>query len=957
MTSRRRIVVSAFTLPMFTLLLAGCPGEVDIDGPVADCNDPDSIFYPCEEEIDPDYIDPCLGDDPPGPPECPDAPPPPDDPDDPNIPPGQYLAYGESCYNCHANNDYNTPTAIEHPHPWQDLRCTHCHAGRPDRAGIEAHIPPPPGLSYNQIQNDFGTPTGFWAEFNRRSLTGIDKIGEYTVNGETFTGLEWLQFINPGDLRVVTQGQSCGSAGCHVEQVEKVSRSVIATNVGLWSTARFAVGIANEYPDRAQLDRNTLADVGPRAVSNPGYTAGDRKIGEVPSLRENTEYAGQNMRDNYTDYTANAVANSRYDGANEGQPDLDGRAQGFVTRQLLSTTFTIQCGDCHLYSAGQNDRYADFRSSGCTSCHFEYAADGVSRSRGYQRLWRQGEGPQDPDAIAPGERSHPRDHRIRNVAKEVNGAYIRGIADRSCVACHQGSNRTVLQYWGYRIDPEEYLANDVPNPFVAENVTFAIDGPPPGSIAPPLYDPQVNNQTYHGLNLATQIIALEDYDGDGLDDSPPDIHHRRGLGCIDCHGSNEMHGDGRIYSRMSQQVAITCENCHGTVDRNARTDEGGYAVDSWGRRVTNVQRDAAGEFWLRSRVTGRLHYLPQLRDVIYNNNKNNPSTQQQVYNELASFAKGRYDNDNRTGRGPIQQNLQIRQGFSHTGDATADGYYTRGGMTCASCHAGWQNNCVGCHLDLEYDQNLVDQFSNITGERIYTALDATFRYTNPVSQFLGVTSHGKIGWFQPEMKMFFSFVDYNNDNSVDEFDGKLTYSDRLGYGSNTAHQLRGNNQALGFNQFSPHSIQGRMRNFDNKDANNPLRFAGLGAVKDCVSCHLVDGEDQLGNAVDTVNDADAVLWVRKVLGIDDGGYYDFDRFGEPIFNGIGDPNDIAYRTGIVVDENTGAVYSGSTVPLAASANGGVPSPVTGMTGPLTLEYILRQLDPNRTLDTVYMRRQ
>src|SRR4030095_16809825 len=47
---------------------------------------------------------------------------------------------------------------------------------------------------------------------------------------------------------------------------------------------------------------------------------------------------------------------------------------------LFHAQVQFTCADCPLGSAGQNTRYGDFRSSGCTSCHMRYSQDGRSHS-------------------------------------------------------------------------------------------------------------------------------------------------------------------------------------------------------------------------------------------------------------------------------------------------------------------------------------------------------------------------------------------------------------------------------------------------------------------------------------------------------------------------------------------------------------------------------------------------
>jgi hypothetical protein len=42
-------------------------------------------------------------------------------------------------------------------------------------------------------------------------------------------------------------------------------------------------------------------------------------------------------------------------------------------------------------------------------------------------------------------------------------------------------------------------------------------------------------------------------------------------------------------------------------------------------------------------------------------------------------------------------------------------------MACYSCHAAWSTGCIGCHLQLQYNDNNANYFfSNVTGERIVT---------------------------------------------------------------------------------------------------------------------------------------------------------------------------------------------------------------------------------------------
>lgn len=728
----------------------------------------------------------------------------------------------ESCMACHngaSANDYSGP-GLSNPHPFQgaaNILCSQCHGGNPQATGkAQAHTPPPPAIGDRQKQT-----VDQYAWFNRLTLAGLDKQPDYTLNGRTYTALDFLQFVNPGDLRVVSRNRGCGLAGCHGgEHADWVSRaSPIGTEVGFFSAAMYHIGVDNSIPEHRGLYQDTAADYAFREVRDPNFTPANAKTGQVGWLKEVPEYAqwGTGEIWNNPDFDVANLVDDIYNAANGDPPAKSGRVRNNTAlAKLYQEQVSITCGDCHAGSAGANNRYADFRSSGCTACHMEYSLDGRSRSTDPNVNKLE---PANPDAIAAPERPHIETHQIRNVAKVLdNGAFVRGISDRACVGCHQGSNRTVLQYWGIRLDQNQDLVNNFQYP--ANPVTFTNTAQDER-----LFDPAVNNVTFNGRN-ANQYILNEDYDGDQRDDTPADVHYEAGLGCIDCHGSRDVHagteGDptsGNIVSRMDQTVKITCENCHGGIDGYADTKpclsydgrQASCAKDSANNAMPHVTKDPQGNYWLTSRVDGQRHYLPQTKDTVYNTNKRNPINQRLIYNAKASYAMGRLDGTLENGTGPQQTNPNlVGQGFSHTDR-----------LDCVSCHGSWTNNCTGCHLRTQYDANPANYFfSNITGERIVLKqANADFTYISPVNMYLGVNSKGKVTQFSAGMKVFYRYTDRNgNDSQV------YTFSDRNGEGNNPNYLGRNPHPALGNYQMAAHTIRGKVT------ANNE-------GPRYCVACH------------------------------------------------------------------------------------------------------------------------
>jgi len=43
----------------------------------------------------------------------------------------------------------------------------------------------------------------------------------------------------------------------------------------------------------------------------------------------------------------------------------------------------------------------------------------------------------------------------------------------------------------------------------------------------------------------------------------PDVHHRAGLGCVDCHLHTELMGDGEAHVHKEEALELHCETCHG----------------------------------------------------------------------------------------------------------------------------------------------------------------------------------------------------------------------------------------------------------------------------------------------------------------------------------------------------------------------------------------------------------
>jgi hypothetical protein len=777
-------------------------------------------------------------------------PPPPPPPPEP-LPPS-------TCKTCHAPNDYNGQYSIEDPHPWVSIDCVGCHGGDGTATNpVFAHVCPPPeiGSRYQQVFDQ----RAFFLSYTR---AGVQLLPNYTCpqqNGQQkqTSPLEWLAFVNPGDLRAGRGSEQTGPLGCakcHQSINDSVSRSVMGNATGLNSGTRHGIGAPNKYPERrgrtAATDWNTMADYGATAIENPDYDPNNRVLGEVPSLKQPEVFTGAAFRNNNA-YTADVVNNS-LEVNNVNAENYPNGINNNVAEQLFQEVLNQACTGCHLQSHYNNFRAGDYRSAGCSACHFQTGVLGRSASTDPNLDKYE---PVNPNFLTPGEQSHIVDHRIRNVSKftirqDGTSFITQGVDNNNCIICHEGSNRTVAQYAGYRLDQNQDLTNNNFYPS-ANNVTFT-------------YKTELFGENQFFNNRAvTQWIDTEIWQADVAtqDETPPDVHHEAGMGCIDCHGTGALHGEGQIYSRMkiqTHQSDTLCETCHGSIDAYA-PNNGQNVLDQSGTPLTNIIVNNAnrGDFWLVSKLTGRLHYIPQVKDTLNatyagGGGKVYPPGShrvgQPIFNWVSAYSKGRYQSaqDLRDGIGPEQPNnaaIQIPEGFSHI-----DGYYgaqvgeKNKGLECYTCHSAWQNNCIGCHLDAEYDDNQANYFySQVTGERIYFNVNANFVYQNPINFMLGINDRGKISPYQG-LHRFFSYTDLNGDTS-----NRVSYADRNGLGNDPQLKNANRNQfpALQNQPFTPHTTRNRYT-------------ASAIGQRGCLDCHLPNANqvfitDQQNQTYDITN--------------------------------------------------------------------------------------------------------
>ena len=218
-----------------------------------------------------------------------------------------------------------------------------------------------------------------------------------------------------------------------------------------------------------------------------------------------------------------------------------------TVEQLLQsgeTSFALDyfrklCATCHLWKqkGDMPDAPAFFndKGGGCSACHVT-PPPGVAK----------------PPTL-PGDNQDP----PQETGKKPHPWLSKKVESDHCIRCHNRSARIGLSYTG-KYESEGYGA-----PFE------------------------------HGQPSSKQLPGERFYL-----ELADDIHHQRGMACIDCHTREEIMGNGVSYSHYEEQVEISCASCH---SRQPGTNEKG-------RKITNIG-SGQGQAELTGKIDGKIRPL------------------------------------------------------------------------------------------------------------------------------------------------------------------------------------------------------------------------------------------------------------------------------------------------------------------------------------------------------------
>jgi len=619
------------------------------------------------------------------------------------------------CITCHTATD----SATMHTTGTVRLGCTDCHGGN-------AQVVLPAGVASGSAQYEELTrqahPKPRYAENARSSANPVRAYTKWLKESQ-----EYVKFVNPGDLRVA--GETCGRSGCHSAEVQRVRTSMMTHGAMLWEAALYnngAIPLKNPFFGESYAPDGTPQRLQTFPLPTPEET---RTKGVLPFLepiqRWEISQPGNVLRVFERGGEKRPETGIPNLEEKPGKPEVKLSDRGFGTELRTDPTVLglqkTRLLDPLLSFPGTNDQPGDYRASGCSACHVIYANDRSPEHSGhYATQGNRGETVTVDPTIPKKEPGHPIKHE-----------FTRSIPSSQCVVCHihPGTNM-VATYFGYtwwdnEVDGDKMYPKQQRNPSPKQQQQVQTRDPERAAIRGYWSDvkflektgtPEFNAQLkdtqfadFHSHGWLFRAVYKHDRQGNLLDsedhkvafDDPDkfkkavhlkDIHLEKGMHCIDCHFTQDAHGNGKLYGETRNAIEVDCIDCHGTIQQRATLHTSGIAAPVGGTDLTRL-RTPWGErrfYWDGNRLFQRSML--------------EKDQQWEVVQVLDSITPG---NPHYSEKSRLAKTLQ-KDGTTW-GSADSDSSqlaHPNSQMTCYACHSSWAPTCYGCHLPMVANQRM-----------------------------------------------------------------------------------------------------------------------------------------------------------------------------------------------------------------------------------------------------------
>lgn len=156
----------------------------------------------------------------------------------------------------------------------------------------------------------------------------------------------------------------------------------------------------------------------------------------------------------------------------------------------------------------------------------------------------------------------------------------------------------------------------------------------------------------------------------------PDVHHQKGMACVDCHNSYETMGDGNLYPHKEFQVKVRCEDCHFRGTPNTISTS---SLDQESGKIAQLRKYPADRQFLVFEKSGKAMLNTFMKDD----------------GKKWLIAKNSGDT-----LPMIPPAKACSQGNAHKN------------LSCEACHTSWVPQCVGCHNAYEKNTPGFDMLEN-----------------------------------------------------------------------------------------------------------------------------------------------------------------------------------------------------------------------------------------------------
>lgn len=704
-----------------------------------------------------------------------------------------------SCVACHGQTDAHTMHQAN-----QGLSCVDCHGGHSDifvppniaanhpdyqRIKLEAHVRP-------KLKD-------FWKSAANPQIPAGRTLQE---------SADFIRFVNPGDLRAARA--SCAS--CHEDQVRKVEKSMMAHGAMLWEAALYNNGSINQK--NAVYAESYAIDGTPRKiVNNPPPTAQQMMDQGIltalwPLPRWEITQPGNILRVFERGGQRRPVLGVPDPAEDPGKPDIKLSVRGLGTDLRTDPVFIglqkTRLLDPTLTLFGTNDHPGDYRASGCSACHVVYAND---RDPVHSAIWaKYGNRGQ---SFSKDTSINPTTNPIHDSGHPIQHQFARYMPTSTCVVCHVHPGTSVTNsylgtmWWDNESDGQ-FMYPKKQRYLTAQQEFTASEHNPESAAARGLWSNLYPNEESHAglkagadflektseLNDKLKHVQFADFHGHGwvfrkvykqdrhgnmLDasDKPvawddadrfkkavhlKDIHLEKGMHCIDCHFSQDSHGDGNLYGETRNAVMLDCADCHGSAEQNSSilrylTAQDGPDKDALLRtmftgntgksptpdQLAEREKFLAGRFDLgdgnrlvqksgifeesyrnaqakkadltKEQFTKESHLVEnwtvvQTRETVAADSAwATDATIPEVHRTRARYAHA-IRKDNKTWEKLPEENEKGEMALAH-GSKT---------MSCYACHTSWNTSCFGCHLPMRANQRKDMQHNEAAVTRNYT---------------------------------------------------------------------------------------------------------------------------------------------------------------------------------------------------------------------------------------------